>query len=414
MGITTDAGATEAGPKTLEDTTKGDDPASWTCPLSTECTKQESCYAKCINKASCDAITGKDATAAAALAQCQLDCDKKQNDATASDGGLPPPDGDLPSDQKTDTCTPSCADKECGPDGCGGSCGSCQSPEVCNTSINECVSSCTASCSGKQCGDDGCGGSCGSCGSGYTCDYTYQCKKDCTADCYGKQCGPDGCGGSCGNCSSGYYCDAASYVCKLNCSPSCSGKQCGDDGCGGSCGTCSSGTCNLSSGQCEPPASCTKKGFNFDLGVMQAVTETHTDSQVKWQLVTKRNHSPSYALYYGDSSAWNFAGSGTNSGVASLPSIAIPSSGSSTLTFWLYMDTETGSYDILTVKLGSTTLWAKASSSITMKSWQQITVNLSSVAGQTGQIKFTFDTIDSTSNTTEGVYVDDISIQLGC
>ncbi len=36
---------------------------------------------------------------------------------------------------------------------------------------------CIANCAGKQCGDDGCGGSCGSCDDGYLCNENYQCEK---------------------------------------------------------------------------------------------------------------------------------------------------------------------------------------------------------------------------------------------
>ncbi|MBN1773416.1 MAG: hypothetical protein JXB32_19295, partial [Deltaproteobacteria bacterium] len=57
-------------------------------------------------------------------------------------------------------CTPACTGRECGPDGCGGSCGSCPTGETCNSS-GVCV--CTPSCTGRECGPDGCGGSCGSC-----------------------------------------------------------------------------------------------------------------------------------------------------------------------------------------------------------------------------------------------------------
>ncbi len=54
-----------------------------------------------------------------------------------------------------------CKDKQCGHDGCGGSCGTCAAGTTCNES-GACVA-CTPSCNGKTCGDDGCGGSCGTC-----------------------------------------------------------------------------------------------------------------------------------------------------------------------------------------------------------------------------------------------------------
>src|SRR5687768_12951258 len=62
----------------------------------------------------------------------------------------------------TGSCTASCTNKECGDDGCGGSCGSC--PLAAPFCVqNTCEVSCTPDCTNKECGDDGCGGSCGSC-----------------------------------------------------------------------------------------------------------------------------------------------------------------------------------------------------------------------------------------------------------
>jgi len=106
--------------------------------------------------------------------------------------------------------------------------------------VNECT--CVPKCAGKQCGDDGCDGSCGSC--------------DDDNPCTSNSCSNGSCeypnvtdGKSCG---SGNWCQSGSCECK----PACSGKECGDDGCGGSCGTCDSpqtytcggGECVLRSG----------------------------------------------------------------------------------------------------------------------------------------------------------------------
>jgi hypothetical protein len=142
-------------------------------------------------------------------------------------------------------CVPQCSGKTCGPDGCGGSCGTCGDTQMCN-SAGQCV--CKPQCTGKTCGPDGCGGTCGTCGAQSTCNASGQCI--CTPSCSGKTCGDNGCGGSCGTCGTG--------VCHLGacCTPSCSGKTCGDNGCGGSCGTCGSGQL-CSSGSCvQDPNSC--------------------------------------------------------------------------------------------------------------------------------------------------------------
>ncbi|MCK5803167.1 MAG: hypothetical protein KAI66_10060 [Lentisphaeria bacterium] len=159
-------------------------------------------------------------------------------------------------------CTPNCAGKECGSDGCGGSCGTCTlTGETCNSSglcvcdfnhedcdgvsangcecdvsgTNICYNNacCTPNCSGRECGTDGCGGSCGSCGANEECTAgTCECEAS-HADCDNN--------GSC-------ECDVSGpNICHNNtcCTPNCSGRECGTDGCGGSCGNCESGeTCN--------------------------------------------------------------------------------------------------------------------------------------------------------------------------
>jgi len=126
---------------------------------------------------------------------------------------------------------------------------------ICASEHSECQGGCSPSCSGKQCGSDGCGGSCGTCSYGYACNAYGQCTSSCTPSCSGKQCGSDGCGGSCGSCASGYSCSAAGK-CVAGCTPDCTYRECGTDGCGGSCGTCASGTTCDDYGACQPTTGC--------------------------------------------------------------------------------------------------------------------------------------------------------------
>ena len=145
-------------------------------------------------------------------------------------------------------CAPQCAGKDCGSDGCGGTCGNCAAGLFCNDG-GTCQAECAPSCAGKECGDDGCGGSCGVCGQEAACNASGQCELICVPDCSGKSCGDDGCGGACGSCPPGQGCSADGQ-CSSDCAPSCAGKDCGDDGCGGSCGSCPQGTSCAEDGLC--------------------------------------------------------------------------------------------------------------------------------------------------------------------
>jgi hypothetical protein len=65
--------------------------------------------------------------------------------------------------------TGNCQDKECGSDGCGGTCGSCEPGTGCTDGACLEGEPCQPDCTGKTCGDDGCGGDCGSCSDGLPC-----------------------------------------------------------------------------------------------------------------------------------------------------------------------------------------------------------------------------------------------------
>jgi hypothetical protein len=141
-----------------------------------------------------------------------------------------------PAMDATCSCTPDCAGKTCGPDGCGGNC-----PPGCGAN---------ATCSGNACACTvlACGTSC--CAAGQVC-YQDAC---CSAACGGKQCGPDGCGGSCGTCQGSLACDA-SGTCGCSggltaCGTACVNTQSDVQNCGGcdhpctSPQVCAAGSCS--------------------------------------------------------------------------------------------------------------------------------------------------------------------------
>jgi uncharacterized protein (TIGR03382 family) len=151
--------------------------------------------------------------------------------------GLPDPSGDYPLSCPWIECAADCVGKNCGPDGCGGSCGVCEEGSNCKDgACHEEI--CIPDCEDKNCGPDGCGGQCGKCESDQACSDGLC---ECEADCLDVECGDDGCSGSCGECADGLICIAGDCVCLSQCL----GKQCGDDGCGSSCGECPAGeSCN--------------------------------------------------------------------------------------------------------------------------------------------------------------------------
>jgi formylglycine-generating enzyme required for sulfatase activity len=155
-------------------------------------------------------------------------------------------------------CLPDCTGRECGGDGCRGSCGACPVGETCDDAGR--CEACTPACAGKECGDDGCGDTCGQCAADEVCNAVGSCVV-CAPDCTARECGLDPvCGASCGSCAAGCTCTAQG-VCagSCQCTPACAGKQCGPDGCQGVCGTCDAGEVCNQAGQCTPPG-CSSDG----------------------------------------------------------------------------------------------------------------------------------------------------------
>jgi hypothetical protein len=127
--------------------------------------------------------------------------------------------------QEPIACVHKCADRECGDDGCGGSCGNCDGQDLC-TIDGACV--CVPDCKDLQCGGDGCGGQCGSCPAGFACEANICAALPCEPDCEGEECAV---------CPDGTVCEEDG--CKVpDCVPQCDDRECGIDGCGGQCGSC--------------------------------------------------------------------------------------------------------------------------------------------------------------------------------
>jgi len=133
-------------------------------------------------------------------------------------------------------CKPACDFKQCGNDGCGGSCGTCPQGALCL--LGQCAlvptdASCKSICGGVTTSGCSCKGDCKVLG---TCCVDFDQVCGCVGLCTGKQCGNDGCGGSCGVCPTGKLCSANQCV----------DDPCHPDPCSGH-GACSGGKCT-----CKP------------------------------------------------------------------------------------------------------------------------------------------------------------------
>ena len=165
-----------------------------------------------------------------------------------------------------DACTPDCAGKECGNDGCGGSCGYCDESLFCGDGT--CVNGDPPQCEGKMCGPDGMDGSCGACPEEWECTSEGRCAPS------GGGCGEIGTEGTCINgwkvtCLDGELqyescpfdacavsSDTGNAECpEVPCLPDCFGRVCGEDGCGGSCGECASSK-KCEGGSCVETKNC--------------------------------------------------------------------------------------------------------------------------------------------------------------
>jgi hypothetical protein len=131
-------------------------------------------------------------------------------------------------------CTKNCSQKECGSDGCGGTCGECPDDKFCNWDGN---------CTESDCGDVSYEGCCDTGGTLQYCENNKLKQIECEKE------GMPYCGW---NKDKEYYdCDTdgledpsgdSPYPCVTPCTPVCEGKDCGPDGCGKSCGECGQGT----------------------------------------------------------------------------------------------------------------------------------------------------------------------------
>ena len=185
---------------------------------------------------------------------------------------------------------------------------------------------------------------------------------------------------------------------------------------------CVNGACVYK--QTNAPGCCTPEVFvaGFDDGDPKGFTFNNSAGPSKgwqaWGAAASNAKVPPGALYYGDTSKLNYD-FGANNGTATSAAINLPASTPSSLSLWLWMDTEGGtSYDNLTIDVVSggakTNVFTKNASGFQMLQWFNVKADLAAFQGKAIQLVFTFNTGDSIANSTKGVFVDDIQVITKC
>ena len=147
-----------------------------------------------------------------------------------------------------------------------------------------------------------------------------------------------------------------------------------------------------------------------------------------WHLSTGRGtqtgHTPTQSLYFGQgetaTGGGNYNTGSRVAGTVTSPSFTIPTGSSPSLNFNYVLQTEgSPSFDQALVQIstnGGATFTTLTNLSGTAEStvWKAATpISLAAYAGQTVQLRFSFDTLDNIGNSFEGWYVDDVSVQAG-
>jgi len=176
------------------------------------------------------------------------------------------------------------------------------------------------------------------------------------------------------------------------------------------CGVCTSAS---SFTWWTPVAGAKQSSYGFESG-LASWKVTAPAGGVGWQVDTGRSHAGKSSLYYGNPKTGTYDNGKANKGTATTGAMALPAGQKAAYTFWLYLDTESGStHDLLSVVVAGKVVWTK-SKAAAYRRWFPVEIDLSSFAGKTVKLSVVFDSKDSWANAGEGVYIDDASLLIKC
>ena len=141
-----------------------------------------------------------------------------------------------------------------------------------------------------------------------------------------------------------------------------------------------------------------------------------------WQVVARNNRavSGSHAIWFGDPALVTYGGGFHLAGTLSSANIRLPSSGTATLRFNVFLDAEVdASYDVLAIEVESggtrTEVWHKRDlPSIPTPTFVSAEADLTPWRDRIIRLRIRFDSIDGTINDFEGPYLDDLRVETAC
>jgi hypothetical protein len=141
-----------------------------------------------------------------------------------------------------------------------------------------------------------------------------------------------------------------------------------------------------------------------------------------WQVVARPNRAVSgtHAIWFGDPALETYGGGLHLAATLLSGNIKLPSSGTATLRFNVYLDTEVdSSYDVLAIEVESggtrTEVWHKRDlPSIPTSTFVAAEADLTAWKDRAIRLRIRFDSIDGTINDFEGPYLDDLRVETAC
>jgi hypothetical protein len=188
--------------------------------------------------------------------------------------------------------------------------------------------------------------------------------------------------------------------------------------------SCEEGRCIAASTGANGCCGSTPGSWNFETGSFSPWVNVGAEQigPFPWQVVNRpgRATSGTFALWFGNATLGTYGGGEHLAGVIQSPNVRLPSTGTATLKFNVFLDAETDpSFDTLAVEVQEsgviTEVWHKRElARVPTGTFVAAEADLTPWRGKVVQLRIVFDSIDGTINDFEGPYLDDIRVETEC